>query len=190
MAQRASLAPYESHPLQQMLRRTARRLPNKVAVIDGERRYTYRQLDSYSDRFAAALAKQEVTKGDRVGILAPNCVEFEIAFFGIIKAGAVVTTINSGYREREIAHQLQDSGAEVLVVHATLLEVAEAAQDATPGPKRLIVIKETSDDAESFWGLIEGGPASPPSVSIDPREDLAVLPYSSVAPRGCPKASC
>ena len=179
MAQRASLAPYESHPLQQMLRRTARRLPNKVAVIDGERRYTYRQLDSYSDRFAAALVKQEVTKGDRVGILAPNCVEFEIAFFGIIKAGAVVTTINSGYREREIAHQLQDSGAEVLVVHATLLEVAEAAQDATPGPKRLIVIKETSDDAESFWGLIEGGPASSPSVSIDPREDLAVLPYSS-----------
>ena len=177
--QRASLAPYESYPVQELLKRTARRLPNKVAVIDGERRFTYRQIDEYSNRLAAALTTHGVAKGDNVGILAPNCAEFEIAFFGILKAGAVATTVNSGYREREIAHQFTNSGAKVLVVHQELLQMAQSAQDAMPSLKRLIIIKETSNAPDSFWGLIEGAPATPPSVTIDPREDLAALPYSS-----------
>ncbi|MCY3638827.1 MAG: AMP-binding protein, partial [Chloroflexi bacterium] len=88
---RASLAPYPTYPLQHILSETARRLPQKAAIIDGEYVYSYQQLDAYSNRFAAALAKLGVVKGDRVGLLAPNCAEFEIAFFGIVKAGAVVT---------------------------------------------------------------------------------------------------
>ena len=176
---RPSLAPYPNYPLQHILSATARRIPQKTAIVDGEYVYTYQQLDMYSSRFTAALAKLGVAKGDRVGLLAPNCVEFEIAFFGIIKAGAVVTTINSGYREREIAHQLSNSGAEVLVVHDSLLKVAETARDGAPELKRLIVIEPTSRDSGSFWGLLERSPASPPSVEIDAKEDLAALPYSS-----------
>ena len=176
---RQSLAPYPAYPLQHILTATAQRLPQKVAIIDGEYVYTYRQLDMYSNRFAAALAKLGVKKGDRVGLLAPNCVEFEIAFFGIIKAGSVVTTINSGYREREIAHQLNNSGAEVLVVHDSLLDMANSARDGAPAVSRLIVIEPTSRESDSFWGLIERAPAMPPAVEIDPKEDLAALPYSS-----------
>ena len=176
---RASLAPYESYSMQELLKRTTKRFPSKVAIIDGDRRFTYRQFDEYSDRFAAALAKLGVAKSDYVGILVPNCVEFEIAFYGIVKVGAVVTTVNSGYRGREIAHQLSDSGVKVLVVHEDLLQLAEAAQDAIPDLNRLIVIKQTSDDPESFWGLIEHAPAKPPSVATNPKKDLAVLPYSS-----------
>ena len=183
---RHSLAPYEAYPLQDLLGRTAKRLPNKVAVIDGERRFTYRQLDDYSGRFAAALAGLGISKGDPVGILAPNCAEFVIAFYGIVKAGAVVTTVNTGYREREIAHQLNDSGAEVLVVHADFKHTAEAARDATPALGRLIVIEPTSEDLDSFWGLLENAPATPPSVVIDPKNELAVLPYSS-GTTGLPK---
>ena len=176
---RPSLAPYEAYPLQDLLGRTAARLPNKVAVVDGERRFTFRQLDDDSGRFAAALTKIGVAKGDRVGILAPNCVEFVIAFYGIIKAGAVVTTLNSGYREREIAHQLNDNGAEVLVVHADLMQTAKAARDAASSLRRLIAIEPTSKDPDSFWGLLESSTAAPPAVAVDPRTDLAVLPYSS-----------
>ena len=176
--QRASVAPFEKYPLQEILRRTAARVPEKVAVIDGEKSYTYRQLDVYSDRFAAALARLGVVKGDRVGVLAPNCVEFEIAFFGIIKAGAVASTINSGYKEREIAHQVNGSGAEILVVHEELQQVAEAARDATPKLKRMITIRAMSSDPDSFWGMLENAPPAPPSVAIDPDSDLAALPYS------------
>lgn len=177
--QRASLAPYDSYPIYELLRRTARRLPNTIAVIDGERSFTYRQLDDNSDRLAAALVRLGVRKGDTIGILAPNCVEFEIAFFGITKAGAIATPLNSGYREREIAHQLKNSGAKMLVVHENLVKMAQIARDHAPRLMRLIVMKETSIDPESFWGMIENESPTPPSMSIDPKEDLAALPYSS-----------
>ena len=176
---RKSLAPYESYPLQDLLTRAAQRFGRNIAVVDGERTYTYSQLSECSDRFAGALAALGVSKGDRVAILAPNCVEFVIAFFGILKAGAVVTTVNSGYREREIAHQLNDSGAETLIVHESLEAMADLARDDVKGLRRVIVIRANSSDGESFWGLLERASATPPEVSIDPRNDLAVLPYSS-----------
>ena len=176
---RQSKAPYESYPLGELLRRTAARLPNKTAIIDGGRRYTYRELDAHCDRFAAALARLGVAKGDRVGILSPNCAEFEIAFFGIVRAGAVATTINSGYREREISHQLNDSGTQVLIVYEPLLPLVESARSDAHGLKRVVVIRDGSDQADSFWGLMEHAPATPPSVGIDPHNDVAVLPYSS-----------
>ena len=176
---RQSLAPYPAYPLQQILSDTARRMPQKTAIIDDDYKFTYQQLDSFSSRFGAALARLGVAKGDRVGLLAPNCAEFEIAFFGIIKLGAVVSTINSGYREREIAHQLNNSGAETLIVHDSLLSMAEAARDGVPALKRLIVIEPTSRNPDTFWGLLERAPAMPPPVAIDPMADMAALPYSS-----------
>ena len=176
---RASRFPYPVLPIQDILSRAARELPGKVAVIDGDRRFTYRELDDYSSRFAGALATLGVAKGDRVGIMAPNCTEFEIGFFGIARAGAVATTLNPSYHQREIAHQINDSGAETLIVHEALEGMAEEARDADPGLRRLIVTKPTSEDPQSFWGLLENAPASPPSISINPQEDLAALPYSS-----------
>ena len=176
---RKSLAPYDSYPLQELLTRAARLYGNKTAVIDGDRSFTYSQMGEYSDRLASALTGLEIGKGDRVAILAPNCVEFVIAFFGILKAGAVVTTVNSGYREREIAHQLNDSGAETLIVHEALKPIADLARDDARGISREIVISGDSSDEGSFWGLLESAPATPPSIAIDPKNDLAALPYSS-----------
>ena len=170
---RRSLAPYESFPLQDLLTRTARRYGDKTAIIDGARNFTYGQLGEHSNRLAAALSGLGVAKGDRVAILAPNCAEFVVSFFGILKAGAVVSTINSGYREREIAHQLNDSGSETLIVHESLLPIAELARDDVTGLKRDIVIRQNSSDSESFWGLLENAPATVPRVSIDPKNDLA-----------------
>ena len=111
--------------------------------------------------------------------MAPNCTEFEIAFFGIVRVGAVATTLNSAYQQREIAHQINDSGAETLIVYEALEGIAKEAQYATPSLRRLIVIRPTSKDPQSFWGLLENAPVKPPSVSINPQEDLAALPYSS-----------
>ncbi len=176
---RESLAPYEVYPLQDLLSRAASRLPDKVGVIDGDRTFSFAQLDEHASKLAAALSNRGVSKGDRVAILAPNCAEFVIAFFGVLKAGAVATTVNTGYREREIAHQLRDSGARILIVHKALLEVAELAKKETPSLERVIQIAPSSDDAESFWGVIESARTTPPRVEIDPKTDLAALPYSS-----------
>ena len=182
---RASPAPYESCPVQNVLSIAAQRYAGKTAVIDGDRTFTYRDLDRHSSRFAAALVTLGTTNGDRIAVLAPNCVEFVIAFYGILRVGAVPTTVNPAYRERELAHQLNDSGANTLIVHQAVADLAEAARDMAPGLKRTIVIEADSPgstdfkDASSFWGLIESAPDSTPDVRIDPHEDLATLPYSS-----------
>ena len=178
---RRSLAPYESAALQELLARAAARWGDKTAVIDGERTFTYSDLDALSDKFAAALAGLGVERGERVAVLAPNCAEFVIAFYGTLKAGAVATTVNSGYREREIAHQLNDSGARTLVAHEALRDMWEAALDTAAGVERRIVIGggDGSDSDESFWALVEGASGDPPAFDVDPMEDVAVLPYSS-----------
>ncbi|MXW30619.1 MAG: long-chain fatty acid--CoA ligase, partial [Chloroflexi bacterium] len=124
---RASLAPYNPEPVQRLLRQAAERWPGETAIVDGERRFTFAELDAYAGRFASALVAMGLGKGDIVGILSPNCAEFEIAFFGILRAGATVTTVNSGYREREIAYQLEASGAQALIVHHTLAAAADLA---------------------------------------------------------------
>ncbi len=176
---RSSLAPYDEFPLQDLLKRAIDRGPRKVAIIDGDNTYSYSQLGEYSDRLASALAGLGVSPGDRVAILAPNCVEFVISFYGIVKAGAIVTTVNSGYREREIAHQLNDSGAETLIVHPALKPMSDAARSETPALTREIVIDPDSSEPNSFWGLLENASPVHPSIPVDPMNDVAVLPYSS-----------
>ena len=176
---RKSLAPYAPYPLQNLLTHAAGSYGHKVAAIDGDRSFTYEQLSEYSNRFASALAKLGVRKGDRVALLAPNCSEFIISAYGILKSGAIATTVNSGYREREVAHQLNDSGSSTLVVHESLEPLADAVRGEVPGLARQIVIKPDSSDEGSFWGLLERAPAMPPNVPIDPMEDVAMLPYSS-----------
>ena len=139
-----------------LLSEAAGRWPDKVAVIDGDRRTSFSDLEDSASRLASALAASGIAKGDRVGLLAPNCTEYVVAFFGVIRAGAVVTTLNAGYREREIAHQLNDNGASVLIVHESLLPVVESARPAIPALERLVVIGDGGSH-ESLQDLIERG---------------------------------
>ena len=176
---RTSLAPHNPEPVQRLLRQAAERWPDETAIVDGERTFTFAELDDCSGRFASALAAMGLGKGDIVGILSPNCAEFEIAFFGILKAGATVTTVNSGYREREIAYQLEASGAQALIVHHTLADAADLALSGSEQVRRRILIAEEADAAPSFWSLIEAQDGPPPEPALDPYEDIAALPFSS-----------
>lgn len=176
---RPSLAPYPEIPVQELLSRVADRLPDKDAIIDGDRTFTYREIADLSDKFAASLASEGLAVGDRVGIFAPNCVEFAIGFFGILKAGGIVSTVNSSYIDRELAFQMNDCGAKVLLVHEAMLETADKAKNHGLDVRQLIVIKPDSQDDGSFWGLIESSTGKPPEFTIDPKSDVAALPYSS-----------
>ncbi|MCH7740448.1 MAG: AMP-binding protein [Chloroflexi bacterium] len=174
-----SIGSYEEIPFQTLLQRAAERWPDKTAIIDGDNRASYAELLDRSNRLASALAERGVAKGDRVALLAPNCLEYVVAAYGVISSGAVLTTINSGYREGEIAHQLNHSGAETLIVHESLLEVTALARPNTPKLMTLIVIGNAVDGSESLDDLIESGSSTPPDVTVRPRDDLAALPYSS-----------
>ena len=183
---RLSLAPYEAYPLFEVLQRTASRLPDKTAVIDGDRAFTFAQLDEQSDRFAAALSSLGVEKGDRVGLFAPNCAEFITAYFGILKTGATVVPVNAAYRSRELTHQLHNSGVKVLVSHQATLPVVETARPDLPGLKTVINVGPNAPDTLNFDQLVSESSPHPPSITIDPKVDLAALPSSS-GTTGLPK---
>ncbi|GLV58556.1 long-chain-fatty-acid--CoA ligase [Dictyobacter sp. S3.2.2.5] len=103
-------------PLTSLLDNAAKRYPNQAAFIYYGNRITYAQFSNQANRFAIELQRLGVQKGDRVAIALPNIPQFPIAFYGALRAGAVAVPTNPLYTEREMQHQLADSGAKVLVV--------------------------------------------------------------------------
>ena len=178
MTTRPSLEPYGTYPIHDILTDASNKYSDKTAIIDGDSTYSFSELENFSSRFSGALKNLGILKGDRVGILAPNCAEFVIAFHGITKSGGVVTTINSGYREREIAHQIQDSGCKILVVHESLTQIFSEARSLIKTDVKAIVVTEEHGTEGSFWQLVN---SSEPHITsgLDTANDLAALPYSS-----------
>lgn len=103
-------------PLTWLLDRTTSRYPSHTAIIYYGTKLTYAQILSYANRFATGLQRLGVQKGDRVAIALPNIPQYTIAFYGALKAGAVVVPTNPLYTEREMQHQLADSGAKIMVM--------------------------------------------------------------------------
>jgi len=110
---------YPDISLGQMLDQTVAKAPDHVAMIFAGREITYGQFGVLANRFANALAKLGVKKGDRIAIMGPNCPQWEIAFFGTLKLGGIVVQTSPMYTERELSFQLKDAGATgVLVLDA------------------------------------------------------------------------
>ncbi len=123
---------YPRIPLYRLLDDTAAATPDRPCTCFFGRRETYRRIKDFSDRFAVALRGLGVRKGDRVALLLPNLPQFIIAYYGILKAGAVVVPLNPLYTERELTFHLTDSGAETLVTIPMLMEKVAALEGKTP----------------------------------------------------------
>jgi long-chain acyl-CoA synthetase len=207
-----SLAPYPERPVWSLLEESARSYPDSPAiafpVAPMARRLTYRQLKEEAERFAGAMASLGVGKGDRVGLLLPNCPQFVVAWFGLQRLGAVPVGNNPLYTQRELAHQLEDAGVDILVVLDLLYPLAGAVRDAV-GLKKVIVTKvgdylgfpinklaplkqkreakhegrswpPVPADAEVTWwaDLMRGSYPEPPPLQVDAVEDVAALVYT------------
>ncbi|WP_368563551.1 long-chain fatty acid--CoA ligase [Pseudoxanthomonas sp. UTMC 1351] len=94
---------------------------------------TYGEIDTLSRRFAAyLLGELKLKKGDRVAIMMPNCLQYPIAIFGVLRAGLTVVNVNPMYTPRELKHQLNDSGAVVLLVVDNFGKTVQEAMAGTP----------------------------------------------------------
>jgi long-chain acyl-CoA synthetase len=175
---------YPEIPLHEILIISARKHGEKSAIAYRDQELTYQELDNLSDRFATALESLGVRKGDRVGVYLPNIPQFIISYYGILKAGAVVTAISPLHREREVEQQLNDSGAETVITLDSLYPIVANVQGRTLLKKVVTTSLETfaSDidqkpDAHSFQQLLTES-ADAPNVKINPAEDLAALQYT------------
>jgi acyl-CoA synthetase (AMP-forming)/AMP-acid ligase II len=165
---------------------------DKPALIDGPtgRVLTYSQLIDSISRVASGLAKRGFKKGEVFGILSPNVPEYAIAFHAVATLGGIVTPVNPLYTDHEIAHQLEDAGARFLVTVPQCLDKATAAAREA-GIEELFVFESAAAEAGEVHGatpfssLLESD-GDFPEVTINAREDIVALPYSS-GTTGLPK---
>lgn len=119
------------HPLTWLLDQTVNRYPGNTAFIYYGTKLTYAQFSSLANRFATGLQRLGIKKGDRVAIALPNVPQYPIAFYGALRAGAVVVPTNPLYTEREMQHQLADSGARLIVMLDMFYPVVRAVRANT-----------------------------------------------------------
>jgi acyl-CoA synthetase (AMP-forming)/AMP-acid ligase II len=161
---------------------------NRVALMNGvtEEEMTFPQLRENIRCCAAGLQIRGMQKGDVIAIFAPNSPEWAVIFFGAMRCGVVLSTLNPQYRDHELGHQLSDSKAIVLITIPALLPTAKSGAARVQGQiKEFFTFGETKG-ATPFSNLLKAGPQCFRPVSVNPSEDLAVLPYSS-GTTGLPK---
>jgi long-chain acyl-CoA synthetase len=188
----------------------------KTAVIFYGKKISYAELKELIDRFATALAALGIKRGDTVALYLLNCPQYIIAYFATLKLGAKVTPISPVYTSLEVKHQLEDSEAQAIVCQDILYDNVEKTGVALkrviltsigeylPTLKKMVMksalakaygemqvptpkfIKE--EGLIQFQDLIKKYPPKPPQVKIDPKKDLAVLPYTG-GTTGLPKAA-
>jgi acyl-CoA synthetase (AMP-forming)/AMP-acid ligase II len=149
------------------------------AFLDGTtgKSLSYTQFAGYVEKIAAALAERGIAQGDVVALFAPNLPEWAALFHGILRANGIVTSANSMYTAGELAHQLKDSGAKLLITVSPFLDRAlPGAKEAGIEADHVLTIDPT-DGHESLADLL-GTSATPPAANRT-ANDTAVLPYSS-----------
>ena len=189
---------------------------NKTALIFYGKKISYRELKELSNRFAAALADLGVAKGDTVALYLLNSPQYVIAYFGALKAGAKITPISPVYTSKEVKHQLVDSEAKTVVCEDILYDnvkrsgveletvILSNIGEFLPKLKKLFgkaamskayqghsaptaeMVKQAG--LQGFNNLLRKYPPQPLDIKIDPKTDLAALPYTG-GTTGLPKAA-
>jgi fatty-acyl-CoA synthase len=126
----AAVARARQHSVGDLLRRTAHRYPDKLAVVDGARRLTFAEFDTAVNRCANALADRGLAKGDRLALLSHNCWQFAALAFATARLGVVLVPVNFMLTAEEAAYILRHSGATAMVTEDLLAETAEKALES------------------------------------------------------------
>ncbi len=169
--------------LSDFFRESVERHADKIALTFYGTEFPFPRLEALAEKMAASLAASGVGKGDRVALMLPNCPQYVISFFAVVRLGAIVTQLNPMYVEREIEHILKDSEAETIVVYADMYSRVQAVLPET-NIKNVIVVDfkpepgDLDEGHHSFGDFmaIDADPA--PTVEINPAEDVAALQYT------------
>lgn len=185
---------YPERPVHAFLEYTAERVPNRIAMHFGGMVLTYSEFKTLVDRFATALAGLGIQKGERMAIHLPNCPQFAIAYYALLKIGGVFTPLSPLLSPREASHQLSDSGAKTILtldlLHPGIKEILKETEVErvistsigdcynaliTPlKPLGKLNVPDTMDMAE----LIAKHEPDPPEIEFDIKTDLAHLAYT------------
>ena len=173
--------------VEEFLEHSAKRFPDKTALVCEEQRLTYSQIEEQCNRLAHGLIATGVKRGDRVALFLDNSVESVLSIFAVLKAGAVFTVVNPAMKSEKLTHILNNSGARVLITESkkmaaiqscwehkshveTVLAVGNRMEYTAAGRKRLV-------GWDDLMAEQAGGVETPPKHNID--IDIAALIYTS-----------
>jgi fatty-acyl-CoA synthase len=134
----------------EMLIRSARRFPNKLAIIDNEVRMTYQLLQSRVSNLAGWFQSQGIKKGEKVALLLYNSIEYTECFFALAKIGAVAVPVNFRLQKLEFEYILDNSDSKMLVAHHDFTSVIEQIRPNLPLLENVIIVNE-SEEIEHFY---------------------------------------
>lgn len=190
--------------VQNYLKQSAEKFPDKVAIHFMGKELTYKQVFSYAKKLAAYLQSLGIEKGDRVAIMLPNTPQAIISYYGILMAGGIVVQTNPQYMERELEYQMKDSGAKAIITLDILFPrvskiiantdlknvIVTAIKDYLPFPKNLvypfiqkkqygIIVNVKHEGRNHLYTEIMKHPAAElKEYDFNFEEDLALLQYT------------
>lgn len=208
-----SLKPYPEIPVFKFLEESAQQYPDRIAIKFMGKSFTYKEVYNNARSLAASLSDLGIGKGSIVALLLPNCPQFAISYYGILMTGATVTMCSPLHSEREMIHQLNDSGAETIITLnlKRLYELIDKVRTKTklnnvivskfhtvlPTLKGFLFrIFKRSEIAKINWDLdyihtfedMLDNENPPPEVEIDVKKDMAALAYTG-GTTGLPKGA-
>ncbi len=171
----AAIARARRHGIGDLLRRTAARYPDKLAVVHGDLRFSYAEFDAAVNRAAHALAGRGLKKGDRLALLSHNSWQYVVLSFATAKLGVVLVPVNFMLNAEEIPFILDHSGATAMVAEDALVPTAEKA-GATMAVRGCIgVAHDGWEDVDDWWTV---GPTHDPEVAVGDDDPLRLM-YTS-----------
>ncbi len=188
---------YPEIPVHKILEDTAERFPDRLAFLY-PKEMTFKLFKEQVDIFATALKDLGVKKGDRVALYGQNSIKWEIIFFGLEKAGAVLVPMNPQFKETEVEYEANDSGAETIIVYQPLYPYVAAIKDNTNLKNIIVMELEGKEEGPGSPEIPEGTigclelmartKSNPPEYKFNVKEDLAALVYTS-GTTGLPKGT-
>jgi len=153
---------------------------DRVGVVDGDRRFTYRQFGERTHRLANALVELGVEPGDRVSFITYNTHQLLEAYYGVLEAGAVLNPINIRLTPKEIAYILGHAGSKVVFFHKDFKPLVEALLPDLPVKPRFVIMEGAPDGiaADEYEALLSGGSRDHLEPEID-ENAMAELFYTS-----------
>jgi len=177
----AAIARARQHSVGDLLHRTARRDPDKLAVVAGALRVTYAEFDAAVNRTAHVLAARGLGKGDRLALLSHNCWQYAVLAFATAKLGVVLVPVNFMLTAHEIAYILDHSGATGIVAEDALVPAAAEALGSRTGGVRGVIRLSGAAPADG-WEDVDGwwreGPADAPDVAVADDDPMRLM-YTS-----------
>lgn len=175
--------------LSRLLEDSARRYPERVALVAGDVRMTYRDLEAAASGVAHLLTTRGVQQGEKIALSCVNHPQFTVVYYGILKAGAVVVPLNVMLKAREIAYHLRDSDARMLfafegTADLPVAQYARAALSAAEAHIELVVITDDPqapspvEETETLAEAVRSVPKTFVALDVDD-DDTAVILYTS-----------